>query len=66
MSELVAIVGPGLGGVLIGAAGVGWIYAVDAASVVVTIFAVAHDRPQLPTGGGHESSLVSSVVEGLR
>ena len=50
MSELVAIAGPGLGGVLIGAAGVGWIYAIDAASVAMTIYAVLTIGPQLPTG----------------
>jgi MFS family permease len=66
MSELVAIAGPGLGGVLIGAAGVGWVYAVDAAGVVVTLYAVATIGPQLPTGGGHHGSLVTSVAEGLR
>jgi len=66
MSELVAIAGPGLGGVLIGAAGVGWVYAIDAASVALTIYAVLTISPQLPSGGGHEGSLVSSVVEGLR
>jgi MFS family permease len=66
MSELVAIAGPGLGGVLIGAAGVGWVYAIDAASIGLTLYAVATIGPQLPTGDSHRGSLLGSVADGLR
>jgi len=66
MSEVTAIAGPGLGGILIGAAGVGWVYAIDAASVLVTVYAVLTIGPQPPATRTHEHSIVGSVLEGLR
>ena len=66
MNQVTAIVGPGLGGIVIGATGVGWVYAVDAASVVVTIFAALTIAPQRPHGAPHGESIVGSVAGGLR
>ena len=66
MSEVTAIAGPGLGGLLIGAAGVGWVYAIDAASVLVTVYAVLTIGPQRPHSGVRTGSILSSVLEGLR
>ena len=67
MSQLTAIVGPGLGGILIAAAGLGWVYALDAASVVLTIFAALTIAPQRPPLREHpHEPIVASVVSGLR
>ncbi|MGH2852247.1 MAG: MFS transporter, partial [Solirubrobacteraceae bacterium] len=66
VSQLTAIAGPGLGGILIGATSVGWVYAIDAASVVMTVFAVFTIGPQRPVGVRRDESILTSVVEGLR
>jgi len=66
MSQLTAIVGPGLGGVVIGAAGVGWVYAIDAASVVLSAFAALTIAPQRPQGSERHEPILASVRTGLR
>jgi len=59
------VVGPLLAGVLVGAAGYTWVYAIDAASFAFAISAVAALPPMPPEGGGTRAGL-ASVVEGLR
>jgi len=66
MNSVTAIAGPGLGGVLIGAAGVEWVYAIDAASVAVTVYAALTIAPQRPHGAVHGESILRSVAGGLR
>ena len=68
MSQVTAIVGPSLGGVVIAAAGVGWVYAVDAASVVALVFAALTIAPQRPhaDGAGGGEPILASVIAGLR
>ena len=66
ISQVTAIVGPGLGGVLIAAAGVRWVYAIDAASVVVTVFAALTIPPQRPHGPPPTESIGASIAGGLR
>jgi MFS family permease len=66
MNQVTAIVGPGLGGVLIGAAGVGWVYAIDAVSVAATIFAALTIAPQHPHGTVRGEPILTSVAAGLR
>jgi MFS family permease len=66
ISQVTAIVGPGLGGILIGAAGVRWVYAVDAASVLVTVFAVLTIPPQRPHGPAPGESIRASIAGGVR
>jgi MFS family permease len=67
MNQVTAIVGPGLGGVLIGASGgVGWVYAIDAVSVAATIFAALTIAPQRPQGIVHGEPILRSVGAGLR
>jgi MFS family permease len=66
LSTLTMVIGPGIGGLLIGAFGVGWAYAVDAvscAAVVVAVFAVAPQPPQAVAG---HATLRRSIAEGLR
>ncbi len=66
MGSVTAIVGPGLGGILIGAAGVRWVYAADAASVAVTVFAALTIAPQRPHAQARTESILASVGGGLR
>jgi hypothetical protein len=65
MNQVTAIVGPGLGGVLIGA-GVGWVYAIDAVSVAATIFAALTIAPQRPHESVQDEPILASVAAGLR
>jgi hypothetical protein len=51
---------------VIGAAGVGWVYALDAASVAVTVFAALTISPQRPPGHARRESIFASVAGGLR
>jgi MFS family permease len=66
MNQVTAIVGPGIGGVLIAAAGVGSVYAIDAASVAATIFAALTIAPQHPHSSGRDEPILASVAAGLR
>lgn len=67
LSALSTVVGPGLGGVLIGALGVQAAYTIDACSCLIVVLTVIAIAPQLPqtAPGGHES-LSRSIAEGLR
>jgi MFS family permease len=64
--QLTMVFGPGLGGLLIGGAGVAAAYAVDAATCLVMIAALRHLSPQLPERTGAPEPIGRSIVEGLR
>ncbi len=67
LSSLSTVVGPGLGGLLIGIFGVQAAYTIDAASccaVVLTVLPIAPQPPQAITRAGE--SLARSIAEGLR
>jgi MFS family permease len=64
--QLTMVLGPGLGGLLIAAAGVEAAYGVDALSCLAMVSAVWAMSPQLPHTAGERLSIVSSIVEGLR
>lgn len=66
--QATAIIGPSLGGLLSGLAGVSWIYGIDGAtSVVMLCFALAMS-PQRPAGVAQEEHppVATAIVEGLR
>jgi MFS family permease len=65
--QLTMVLGPGLGGLLIAAAGVEAAYAVDGLSCLAMVGAVWAMSPQLPQATASEPlSIGSSIVEGLR
>jgi MFS family permease len=65
--QLTMVLGPGLGGLLIGALGVGAAYAVDAASCLAIVAAVIAMAPQPPQGQPEEPQrVVHAIGEGLR
>jgi MFS family permease len=67
--QLTMVFGPGLGGLLIAAAGVEGAYAVDAVSCFAVVAAVRGLSPQLPTGLGAGEARVRirrSIADGLR
>jgi MFS family permease len=66
MSQVTAIVGPALGGLVIGATRVGAVYAIDALSVSITAFAALTIAPQRPPGGAVREPILTSVAAGLR
>jgi MFS family permease len=65
--QLTLVIGPGLGGLLIGAAGVEWAYLADAVSCLAMVAALVGMAPQPPQSDG--SPLVGirrSIGDGLR
>jgi MFS family permease len=66
--QLTSVVGPGLGGVLIGLFGLGSAYTVDAVSCLAMVVAVAAMAPQTPRGhtGAEHPPVLASIREGLR
>jgi MFS family permease len=65
--QLTAIVGPGLGGVMIATLGVGSAYLFDVVSccaLVVAALSIAPQRPVAPTGD--REPILASILEGLR
>ena len=64
--QLTMVLGPGLGGLLIAAAGVQAAYAVDAVSCLAMVGAVWAMSPQLPRVAGARLSIGSAIGEGLR
>jgi predicted MFS family arabinose efflux permease len=63
---LTMVLGPGLGGLLIGALGVKAAYAVDAVSCAAMVLAVSAISPQPPHAAEHHDSIVGSITQGLR
>jgi hypothetical protein len=63
--QVAAVVGPGVGGLLIAAFGVGAAYAIDAAGFAVAFALTFFLRP-LPPGGVEHLPVARSIAEGLR
>ncbi len=68
LTQVTMVAGPGLGGVLISALGVGAAYTTDAVSCLAMVAAAAAMRPQPPQDAeGHPGAgILSSIGEGLR
>lgn len=65
--QVTSVVGPGLGGLLIGLLGLGSAYAIDAASCLAMVFALAAMAPQHPrTTAAERAPVLASIGEGLR
>ncbi len=65
--QLTMVIGPGIGGVLIGVFGVGTAYAVDAASCLAMVWAVVVMAPQPPqTDVAEHPPVLRSIADGLR
>jgi MFS family permease len=70
LTQLTYVVGPGLGGVMIGLAGVGAAYTVQAVTCLAMVAAAAAMTPQPPLGldpdAGPREPVLHSIAEGLR
>jgi MFS family permease len=66
LSTLTMVIGPALGGLLIGALGLPWAYGIDAASCAAMVLAVLAVTPQPPVQVGPHEPLGRSIAEGLR
>jgi hypothetical protein len=66
MMQATAIIGPGLGGLLIGLSGVGTIYLANAIGAVGMMAAAFAIGPQRPLGGVEHLPVRRSIAEGLR
>jgi MFS family permease len=66
MSTLTMVLGPGLGGILIGTFGVKAAYAIDALSCFAMVFALLPLAPQPADPAGHHERVRDSIGEGLR
>jgi MFS family permease len=68
LSSLSTVVGPGLGGVLIGVFGVQAAYTIDACSCLAIVLTVLAIAPQPPAGAAAamQESIGRSIAEGLR
>jgi MFS family permease len=65
--QMTSVIGPGLGGLLIGQVGLGSAYAVDAVSCLAMVGAAAAMSPQPPRGQPAElPPVLASIREGLR
>jgi len=64
--QLTMVIGPGLGGLIIAALGVGAAYTIDAVSCLAMIFAVIAIAPQPPAGVEKHETVRRSIVAGLR
>jgi MFS family permease len=65
--QLTSVIGPGLGGVLIGLLGLGAAYTVDAVSCLAMVIAALAMNAQLPRGQRVERApVLHSIAEGLR
>jgi MFS family permease len=66
LQQATGIVGPGLGGILIGIfGGVAWIYGIDAASCIGMFTAALMISPQRPLGHGQAVPIKEAIAEGL-
>jgi MFS family permease len=66
LSALAMVMGPGLGGLLIAAAGVQAAYIVDAISCLAVVVTVLLIAPQPPVVTGEHPKVLASIAEGLR
>ncbi len=66
LGTLTMVLGPGLGGVLIGTVGVKAAYAVDALSCFAMVFALLPLASQPPDAAAHHENLIRSIADGLR
>lgn len=66
ITSLTRVLGPALGGLLVGVAGVRAAYLVDSLSCFAMVAAVLTMHPQLPANEDTRASIRSSIVEGLR
>ena len=68
LTQLTYVVGPGLGGLMIGLAGVGAAYTVQAVTCLAMVAAAAAMSPQPPIGrtGAEPQAVLRSIAEGLR
>ncbi|HEY3726142.1 MAG TPA: MFS transporter [Solirubrobacteraceae bacterium] len=66
LTALTQVLGPGIGGILIGAFGVQAAYTVDALTTFAMVFAVLPISSQPPDSAGHHESVRRSIAEGLR
>ncbi len=64
--QATGIVGPGIGGVVIGLVGVRWMYLADAFSCTAMLVAAFAIGPQLPTHVGVHPPVRKAIAEGLR
>ncbi|MBV9534977.1 MAG: MFS transporter [Solirubrobacterales bacterium] len=64
--QVTMVVGPGLGGLLIGAFGLPWAYAADAISCFAMVFGAWAIGPQRPAISQAHQPVLQSVAEGLR
>jgi MFS family permease len=64
--QLTMVVGPGLGGLVIGAFGVQWAYTLDAVSCLAIVLAVAAIAPQPPGHVQPGTTIRRSIADGLR
>jgi MFS family permease len=63
--QLTQVVGPAIGGVLIAAIGLGWVYAIDAATCLGMVVAAWAMSPQPPIGAGEHEPVLRSIGTGL-
>ena len=66
LSTLTMVIGPGLGGLLIGAFGVRAAYTVAALSCLAVVLTVLPIGPQPPAGGQVHAGVARSIADGLR
>lgn len=66
LSTLTMVIGPALGGLVIGVLGLTWAYAIDAFSCAAMVLAVFAVTPQPPVQIGPHEPLGRSIAEGLR
>jgi MFS family permease len=68
LTQLTYVIGPGLGGLMIGLAGVGAAYTVQAVTCLAMVAAAAAMSPQPPIGrtGAEPQAVLRSIAEGLR
>jgi MFS family permease len=64
--QLTMVIGPGLGGLVIAALGVGAAYTIDAVSCLAMVFAVIAIAPQPPSGVEKHETVRRSIADGLR
>jgi MFS family permease len=65
LMQLTMVFGPGLGGLLIAAAGVQGAYAVDAVSCLAMVAALRRLSPQVPQNAAGQPAIGRSIAEGL-